>query len=101
MIINWSMVALVITWTFAFTITSMAACGKHIQYLWGSYDVFAASCINTYAYTVYMGVTDFVIDILILTQPLPWVSSRRDAPKMFVFSCLISRSLGLATEINS
>ena len=73
-IVNWFMIGLVIAWTVVFTIISVAGCGKHIEYLWSNdIDSYSSGCINTYLLVVYMAVTDFVIDILVLAQPLPWV----------------------------
>lgn len=77
-IVNGFMIGLVVAWMVTFLIASITACGKHINYLWGTYADYSASCIDTFVLTMALAVTDFVIDLMILTEPLPWVCWKRN-----------------------
>ena len=71
--LNWALISAVIAWTIAFTIATIAACGKHVELLWQENG--SGKCINTWDLSLILTITDFAIDLLVMVMPLPWVIS--------------------------
>ena len=81
--INWTLIAIVIAWTLTFAIASLTACGRHIDYLWGSGSPEAemTACVNTLDLNLLLAVTDFAIDLVLLVLPMPWVSAEEPSDR--------------------
>lgn len=73
-IANWTLIGLTICWTLAFSFTELFACGKHIEYAWGTIYQLRYQCVNTFQVFVVSSTINFIIDLAILILPLAMVS---------------------------
>ncbi|CAG8956400.1 hypothetical protein HYFRA_00003783 [Hymenoscyphus fraxineus] len=62
---------IVILWSVAFSISGLAHCGTHFSAWWNGNLV--KYCNNTAVENVWFGVTDVVLDLIILAMPIPMI----------------------------
>ena len=72
-------IIIVALWTVAFNILTGLACGTHFSALWTSRQDYTKYCRKTsWGFLLGLAVSDFVLDIWILSLPLPQVSVKRE-----------------------
>ena len=68
------MSVLTIAWTTAFFFDFMFYCGSHVSRAWGTVADIVEYCPNTLNDQLALGISDSIMDILIIAMPIPTVS---------------------------
>lgn len=69
------MLAITAAWTISYFIVTVAACGSNISLIWTytSIKVLHSQCVQTVDVLLSYNVTDIVLDVIILSMPLPMI----------------------------
>lgn len=79
--VNKILLGVTAAWTLTFFFTHLFSCGKEITALWGPLKDTIRFCKNTLSMENGFGISDFVLDFLVLILPIPKV----------IESCRLSR----------
>lgn len=72
-IISWALIGLVISWIIATTIANFVVGHEYILNVWKGTIGTTAQTIQALRFIGGMSITSFVLDLLILSVPFPWV----------------------------
>jgi len=73
--VTWIVIALVIIWTSAFGIGAIFICGAHPAFAWAPVVVVAEKCSSQLVFLEGYAISDFIMDVLIWSLPIPKVST--------------------------
>ena len=67
------MIALIIAWTTTFVVGAILLCGTHPTFAWAPIAVVAKRCSVQLLFLEGYAISDFIMDVLIWTLPIPKV----------------------------
>lgn len=74
--INWTLITLTTAWTLAFTLNIVFICGSEPAALWQTSFWEEQKCVNTYALFLTCAISNFLIDLGIVVEPIAMVCYR-------------------------
>ena len=69
----WLLIVIVAVWSVGFFSYYIGACGTHPEAAWSGYIEFAQYCLKTEYFEQAFGISDFMLDTMVLVVPLPSV----------------------------
>ena len=73
-VITKAMIVMVIVWTLAFGLGTIFVCGAHPKFAWAPVAVVAEKCSAQLRLLEAYAISDFVMDVMIWSLPIPKVS---------------------------
>lgn len=90
------MVALITAWTIAFFFEKIFECGTDFWAIWGTTMDMMDNCIDTMQVVLWLCITDFATDVIIILIPIPLIWRLKTSPsKKFATSSVFL--LGIVT----
>lgn len=70
-----AVIALTVAWGFSFFFAILFSCGPHIDAQWGPTEERHGLCIDILLVWIGFGISDFILDIIMLVMPIPTVGA--------------------------